>query len=411
MRALIVEQHYAGGHYLFYVSAVVRALDGVASEILVALPPGARDAPQYKLHLAPLEGKFKLVEMSADRPGNPAKMIWALSGMLRDLIRTHRPDALYLPTGDGFVDAVNLARLLGRSVVGSLAHSEVLLMRRPAAYGVPDPRLPALLSRLSIRIGGWSRVLTICPFTARWLQTCCGRGVAAAAVHAPDPIESPPPIDRRAARRAAGLPEDGRIVAALGMNDMRKGVDLLLRAFQKDRGLQPNDRLLIAGPMPPDVRAVYDEVIASSNSLAERITVVDRYISHDQLHLYASASDLVAACYRSVTQPSGIAIRALAAHRPVIANNRGWFGYMVPKFQMGAVCDVENIDTFAEALAPALDNAHIFTPSAAALRLLEYQKPENFILTWREGLARKMGAPMPAEPLRWEWVTAALERG
>lgn len=408
MRALITEQHYSGGHYLYWVASVVRGLDGVASEILVAIPPKAVETPQFKINLQPLRDRFTLVELSPDRPGNPAKMILRLSDIHRDVIAQTRADALYLPTGDGTVDALNLARLLGRNVLAKLQHSEVLLMRRPGAYGVPDPRMPAAIGNLSIRLGQWSRILTTCPIIARWLQSSCGPRVASRATVAPDPIENFPLLSHSAARAKLGLPDDGRIVSALGMNDIRKGVDLLLDAFSASKGLRSTDRLLIAGPCSQQVR---QHISATRTALADpdRLIVLDQYCSHEELHTLACASDLVAVPYRSVTQPSGIAIRALAAHRPVISNNKGWFGYMVPLFSLGTMCNVESIPDFAAALVPALDNAAGYRLSPAAQRLLAYQAPENFSLTWRAGLTSKVpNLPPQPQPLSWDWVLQGI---
>jgi hypothetical protein len=54
----------------------------------------------------------------------------------------------------------------------------------------------------------------------------------------------------------------------------------------------------------------------------------------------------------------------------------------------------------------ALERARNYQVSTAAKRLIEYQRPENFIATWRSGLAEKMGRSGGA--LRtWEWVLEA----
>ena len=90
-------------------------------------------------------------------------MIRRLANITSQAIDDVGADALHLPTGDGSVDAIDLAQLLGQNVLRKLEHSEVLLMRRPAAYGISDQRVPAWVSNLSIRIGQWSRVLAIDP--------------------------------------------------------------------------------------------------------------------------------------------------------------------------------------------------------------------------------------------------------
>jgi glycosyltransferase involved in cell wall biosynthesis len=402
MRVLILEQQYGGGHYLNWVKFAVMSLTGLASEIVVGVPAAARGSVQYELSLAPIQEHFRLYDLPPDRPANRFKMIKSLAKITSEAIKDVRPDALYLPTGDGSVDAINLALLLGQNVLGRLEHSEVLLMRRSAAYSIPDPRIPAWVSNLSIRIGKWSRILAIDPVVYGWLKNDCGSRVATRAVLAPDPIEPMAPIERGEARRLSGLPETGRIVTSLGLQEARKGVDLLLEAFLA-ADLRSTDYLVLAGPLGPEIRTALKTVSISNLS---RIHVVDRYLSSHELHQYACASDLVAVPSRGVALPSGTVIRSVAARRPVITNNKGWFARMVPKFQLGTICDVENIEEFATLLPDALEQARSYQLNAAAERLIEYQRPENFMAVWRSGLAAKMGRK--AGPIRtWDWVLEA----
>ena len=79
-------------------------------------------------------------------------------------------------------------------------------MRRPGAYGVKDARVPNWVGNLAVRLGRWSRVLTIDPIIYQWLRTRCGKKVAERAVLTPDPVEPFTPIGKRAARsRGVGI--------------------------------------------------------------------------------------------------------------------------------------------------------------------------------------------------------------
>jgi hypothetical protein len=404
MRVLILEQTGHGGHYLNWVKLVIMSLADLASEIVVAIPAAAKESSPYRLELAPIQDRFRLYDLPPDRPANRLKMIRRLAQITSHAIDDVRPDALYLPTGDGGVDAINLARLLGQNVLRKLEHSEVLLMRRPAAYGISGERVPSWVSNLSVRIGQWSRVLAIDPVVYGWLKRDCGTKIATRAVLAPDPVDSLAPIDRDEARRLSRLPQGPRIISSLGLQEARKGVDLLLRAFV-NADLQPSDHLLLAGPIAPEVQSTLE---AAKESLSDpsRIHVVDRYLSAQELHQFACASDLIAVPTRAFAQPSTIAIRCIPAKRPVITNNKGWFGYMIPKFQLGVMCNVENIEEFAALLPNALERARNYQVSTAAKRLIEYQRPENFIATWRSGLAEKMGKRGGAIRT-WDWVLEA----
>jgi hypothetical protein len=81
---------------------------------------------------------------------------------------------------------------------------------------------------------------------------------------------------------------------------------------------------------------------------------------------------------------------------------------MIPKFQLGLMCDVENTEEFAALLPDALERARNYQVSTGAKRLIEYQRPENFIATWRSGLAEKMGRSGGAMRT-WDWVLEATE--
>jgi hypothetical protein len=405
MRVLILEQRYEGGHYLNWVKLVVMSVLDLADEIVVAVPAVAKETIQYELSLAPIQDCFRFYDLPRDRPANRFTMITRLAQLASQAIAEVRPNALYLPTGDGGVDAINLARLLGQNVLRGLDHSEALLMRRPAAYGIADQRVPSWVSNLSVRLGQWSRVLAIDPIVYAWLKNDCGTNVAARAVLAPDPVDSLGPINRHEARRLMGLPEEGRIIGSLGLQEARKGIDLLLHAFLNAK-LERTDRLLLAGRIASEVRSALKMVKQTINDPA-RILVIDRYLSDQELHRCACASDLIAVPTRAVAQPSSIAIRSIPASRPVITNNRGWFAYMVPKFQLGVMCDVENIENFAALLPDALERAPNYRVSKAAKRLIEYQRPENFIAMWRSGLADKMGRG-GGDVRTWDWVLEAV---
>lgn len=401
MRALIVEK-YLRGHWLNGVSYLVQAIDGLASEIFVALPSGAEKSEQFRLYLEPIRDRFNLVPLSWDESMlPPLRNVRRINGMLREVIRSTSADALYLPSADELIDAVNWSNILGDRVSHLISHSEALIMRRPSAYQIRETRMPLWLSNASMKWGKWSRIWTIDPTIAQWLERSCGTRVAVTSRMAPDPVESFPRMSRQAARRKLDLPESGRLVAMVGLIGAFKRPDLLLRAFISSAGLRSDDRLLFAGRCVGDTRELIESVRSANR---DRIIVLDRFLaSHEELHTVICAADLIAVP-SPMMQPSSIAIRAIAAERPVIAHYRGWPGGMVPSFGMGSICDTEDVDAFSRMLPFALETASEFRLTGKAQRLLRYQEPRNFILTWREGLATKLGRADFERPLSWPWV-------
>ncbi|MEA5362334.1 glycosyltransferase [Amycolatopsis sp., V23-08] len=81
--------------------------------------------------------------------------------------------------------------------------------------------------------------------TAREAERLVDFGAGSRRTVLPLPVPTAAPDPRAVARRACGLPEDGRIVLFLGRIDEKKGLPLLLAAF--DRAARPGDVLVVAG--------------------------------------------------------------------------------------------------------------------------------------------------------------------
>jgi glycosyltransferase involved in cell wall biosynthesis len=132
--------------------------------------------------------------------------------------------------------------------------------------------------------------------------------------------------------------------------------------------------------------------------------VLDRYLTNEELGACYAAGDLIVAPYRPHLQSSGIVLHAAAAGKMVLAANNGWFAYMVPKFSLGRLCEPQNPELLAETLDTALHEAEGYKLSAAAKRLLEFNRSENFVLQWRRELSRIMRKSEDSPPRDWNWV-------
>jgi hypothetical protein len=186
------------------------------------------------------------------------------------------------------------------------------------------------------------------------------------------------------------------------MQDHRKGVDYLIDACARWQPVVPAS-IVLAGPLSPDIRSL---VTREYRHLVEdgRLIVLDRYLSKEEINACCAAGNLIAAPYRPHPHPSSIVLHAVTAERMVLAANNGWFAYMVPKFSLGRLCDPQDPEVLAETFDLALHEAEAYKLSAAAKRLVEFHRSENFVLQWRQGLSRMLGKSEDA-PLRdWNWV-------
>ena len=138
---------------------------------------------------------------------------------------------------------------------------------------------------------------------------------------------------RSAARRALGL--SGDLALFFGFVRPYKGINHLLRAMAMLKDL-PRLTLVVAGEVWEDRRRLAREV--SELGLAERVRLIDRYLSNKEVALCFSAADLVVLPYTSGTG-SGVAQVAYSFGLPVVASRiadlkevvvDGRTGYLVP---------------------------------------------------------------------------------
>ncbi len=138
------------------------------------------------------------------------------------------------------------------------------------------------------------------------------------------------------ARARLDLPADAPVLLHFGHVRAYKGLRVLLDALPRVRAALPHARLVVAGEFYVD-RLPYERQIAALG-LTDVVTVVDRFIPHEQVGMYFVAADLVVLPYLRATQ-SGIAPIAAYHARPVIVTAVGGLpeqvidgatGYVVP---------------------------------------------------------------------------------
>ena len=130
----------------------------------------------------------------------------------------------------------------------------------------------------------------------------------------PHPVRPGPAPDRHGARRRLGLP-DGPLLLFLGLVRRYKGVELLLDAapaIVRETGAS----IAVVGEVFPDARDLAKR--SRLSPVGDRIFWNDAYVPEEDLALWLAACDAVVLPYRAISG-SGIAARALAAGRPMVA--------------------------------------------------------------------------------------------
>ncbi len=155
------------------------------------------------------------------------------------------------------------------------------------------------------------------------------------------------PGDRAVARRELGLPEEGRLVVAVGGLNERKNPERLLQAVARVRERRPDTRLALVGDGP--LRETLLRRAAAMGLDAE--VSIPGPVSHDDVVRWMIAADLLA--IPSTVEPLGVvALEALACGRPVVATRIGGTSEVVGT--AGTLVDPMDVGSIADGIARVL---------------------------------------------------------
>ncbi|MFT4751757.1 MAG: glycosyltransferase involved in cell wall biosynthesis [Neolewinella sp.] len=146
--------------------------------------------------------------------------------------------------------------------------------------------------------------------------------------------------DRETALTKLGLPTDKEYLLFFGLIRDYKGLDLLLEAFGDERFNDRNLHLLVAGEFYTS-RAPYDAII-EKNGLADRVTIIAKFIPDDEVADYFNAADLLVQPYKTATQ-SGVTQIAYHFEKPMIVTDVGGLAEMCPDGRVGYVVEPEPV--------------------------------------------------------------------
>jgi glycosyltransferase involved in cell wall biosynthesis len=405
MRVVIAEQLHEG-HYYTYARRVIEAVKELTNDITLLVTPGGLRSDEFKANLASVVDGINVKEcLSPLQPGIVQASLSRVN-VVRKAVKEGRPDVLYISTGDGVAEAVGLASLVGYEAVPRHVHSECLMTRLTFTYPDAIRSVPVPLVLAGLRRSPWRRIHLIDLLAYDWLRRN-QPDLATRFRVIPDPVERFSRMPREDARRSFGLPEDGRFLVCPGILVGRKGINFLIEAF-RGASTRASDRIVLAGPVGPDVRELLARPEYASLIAQQRVIVIDRYLNSEELGRVLCAADIVCCPYPHQWHPSSIAVKALACNRPVLGADSYWLGKMIPMFNMGWTVRVHDPEAFSALIPKALDSAAHWKLSEAARRLVQFQSVEQFKASWMIGLREKLGLPQTNTGHSWEWVVDAL---
>jgi hypothetical protein len=360
------------GHRIPYAALVAKSFR--EHDVVVCLPSQLEGEPALKtffeadidFYFFELQEKNKTLALNREA--------WRC---FKTCIAVQKPDLVAVPTADGMAfwgGLLNLFGLLG------LKKTPIDISLMKGHFKSPTlPIATRLFSQLKwwvVTRGPWKRILLIDPRSFEDLANPESSGVQLC----PDPAPKQKFFDRREARIALDLPLHGKIIASVGGQDTRKGVDLLLQAFEKAK-LGPDIFLVLFGKFDSRTNQIADRMLLDPR-FQKSLIIRDEYVSDDELEQTVVASNLVAVPYRDVERPSGIVSRAVAWGRPILATDRGWLKWFVQRYQAGYLTHPENTTQFAEDIEAALCKSDHFRTSPAADKFRTFNTELCYLDVW-----------------------------
>lgn len=168
-------------------------------------------------------------------------------------------------------------------------------------------------------------------------------GVRAGMCHHPASRECQPSADREELRARLGM--EGPTLLFAGFVRPYKRLDLLLAAMPGVLEKVPDAGLRVAGQFWKGEMEKAASIV-SRLGLERQVTLVDRYLTQQELTDRIAACDLVVLPYDSVTG-SGLLMDALALGRPVVASRLGCFQEIISDGADGLLFTPDSADSLA----------------------------------------------------------------
>ena len=423
MKVQIFEQ-FKGGHCTNYIQYLLPTLvklidEKVIDEIVVTLTPDHFTSEPFHQQLASYSERVHFdpylpevhQNLSLDpnlimrQPGQIASAMQRRAEIASNLINAvHRvkPDYLISTTADPQSMTLATNAFLGRETLTKAIHSVGIIHYgySGAAVNVID-QMKDFVYRSVWKYSPWSRLLVVNPLVYESLSAR-GNLLAKRIGLVPDPVPPSMYFDKKTARNLLKIPTDGRYIGFVGTIDHRMAIPELVAAF-RDATLSSTDRLLLAGRILPQYKKLIENEFTELLD-CERVILLDQYLDVDELMAGFCALDIASILYYKKPNLSANLLKALAAQRPVIANNFGYTGMIVRRFDVGWSCDVLNHRDLVETLTRGLEESLSYRFNEKVTRLIQFHHPENYAETVLMDLWNIVTPGYATQVKTWEWV-------
>lgn len=178
-------------------------------------------------------------------------------------------------------------------------------------------------------------------------------------------------IPQKKATEMLGIKTSSPILLSLGGTRIDKGLDILLQALND---VSEPFHLLIAGAEQNIKRT---DIINAIRNYSDKVTVMLKYLSDDEMNTCYSACDYVVLPYRRIFDgASGPLAEGVAFGKCIIGPSHGSIGEIIKQNHVGLCFETENIESLASTIEKVLENG--FSYDQKAKQYQEDLKITNF---------------------------------
>jgi glycosyltransferase involved in cell wall biosynthesis len=350
------------GHHLKYVDILVDCYYSKGYDVVFASQCETFESDEYKLILEKNENKYSKIRFTSRGRGY-LSLRFDKSWRLFMLLMKRTPDILWVPYLDslfyvfGFL-AIGM-KLLGYSFpvsYGILMKCDFAHKENRASF---SRKIKEMLCKSIIKHGPFSRIFLIDEVAFNYLRADIKTDKL---FLSPDPVDDSNLLIMPSMRQDLGIPDEAKVIGTFGLLGEGKGVDLLVNAFL-NRIQGENEYLLLMGKQCASLRLKMDRLI-NRNSNADKIIMIDRFVSDEELLAGINSVDVVAVTYTEHTGSASFLIRAAMAGKPVLGSRVGWIGYIMNKYRLGLSCDVRHEPSLMEGIEWAFGDPDKDNPDA-----------------------------------------------
>ncbi len=347
---ILIFEPLCTGHHFKYVQLLIRAFTEKKCKIYLASTTESFETKEYEILLKNIEHLFTKVITSVKMRNNIYLNSLLHSIEIQRLIKRYDCNIVFIPYLDTYFYTLGI--LLKLSIKQKKRTIEGIIFRGDCSYEGMSKNIRNRIRRIIMEKILLSNVFNRVLYIDELMYESFKHVITKANTHivsCPDPVESTYMISRNEFRSKFGISHNDKVLGVFGMIDSRKGVDLLLEAFQSLPKTSYN-KLLLMGKHSEKLNDCVRKIELFSNIIS-----VDRFVTDDELISGINSVDVVAVVYPGHIGSASIVIRAAAAQKPVLGSDFGWIGHTIKKYRLGKACNVLDEDSLIEGVKWAFD--------------------------------------------------------